>query len=192
MTEVVLGLQRTRALGASDCEDIGGGLLAQPVATLSSLAYVAAGWWLVLRYRTLPVEQRRVGSLYACLLMLCGVGSVAYHGPQSSLAGPLHDVPIVLLLGMAVLTPLVRLVRGRRVLGPGGTRHVMVLLGALLVGSGAAYLAGRTGGALCDPTSLVQAHALWHVGTAVALALWGTVLWPSSSGAGGRRDRVRG
>lgn len=37
---------------------------------------------------------------------------------------------------------------------------------------GTLNLLGRTSGPLCDPTSLVQLHGLWHVLTAVAFALW--------------------
>lgn len=43
--------------------------------------------------------------------------------------------------------------------------------GSLAVGL-AAYLAGRTGSRLCRPDSLLQAHALWHVCSAVAVAAW--------------------
>jgi len=49
----------------------------------------------------------------------------------------------------------------------------VVMLAALAVGA-AAYLAGRTGGPLCRPDSLLQPHALWHLLTAVAMAAWAT------------------
>jgi hypothetical protein len=44
-------------------------------------------------------------------------------------------------------------------------------LGALAVGAAANAL-GRSGGPLCDPDSLLQGHALWHLLTAAALAGW--------------------
>jgi hypothetical protein len=184
---VLVAVQDARPLGASDCETIGAGVLGQPAATLSSLAYLVAGAWLARHWRTLPGLQRSTGMVYAGLLMLCGVGSVVYHGPGGVLAGPLHDVPIVLLLGAVVAVPAGRWLRERRVVRPGTTRD-LALLAVLLLGSGAAYLAGRTGGPLCDPTSIVQGHALWHVGTAAALALWGALLWPVPAVDGRARE----
>ena len=41
--------RRRRRLGESDCEQIRTGLIAQPVNTLSSLAYVAGGGWVAAR-----------------------------------------------------------------------------------------------------------------------------------------------
>ncbi|MGH8948332.1 MAG: hypothetical protein ACRDXF_05675, partial [Acidimicrobiia bacterium] len=31
---------------------------------------------------------------------------------------------------------------------------------------------GATGGPLCDPGSLLQPHAVWHLGSALAVAWW--------------------
>jgi len=44
---------------------------------------------------------------------------------------------------------------------------------ALAVGAACWWL-GRTGGPLCDPDSLLQGHAAWHLLTAFALAAWGS------------------
>jgi hypothetical protein len=52
----------------------------------------------------------------------------------------------------------------------GGAGRV-VMLTALAVGV-IAYQAGRTGGLLCRPGSLLQPHALWHLLTATAMAAW--------------------
>jgi hypothetical protein len=81
--------------GDSDCEELGDGLLVQPVNSLSSFAYVAVGVAIV-------VVARRRNSLdatsatYALLLALVGVGSVAFHGPQPDGSRVMHDVPILL------------------------------------------------------------------------------------------------
>ena len=45
------------------------------------------------------------------------------------------------------------------------------MLAALAIGV-TAYLLGRTGAPLCRPDSLLQPHALWHLLTAVAMAVW--------------------
>jgi hypothetical protein len=56
----------------------------------------------------------------------------------------------------------------------GHGRAARVLMLAALAAGSAAYLAGRTGGPLCRPDSLLQPHALWHLLTAVAMAAWAT------------------
>lgn len=159
-----------------DCEMLGDGVLAQPVAALTSLAYVAAGAVLLWRWRTLTLPRRRWAMLYAGLLALVGVGSVVYHGPGGSLAGVLHDLPIVALLAQAVLVPVARAVRGRPVL-VGLSRHDLVTLGLVAVLAGAAYVLGRTGSPACDPEALLQLHGAWHIASAVALSLWGCLLY---------------
>lgn len=50
-------------------------------------------------------------------------------------------------------------------------------LGCLAVGV-LVFSLSRTGGPLCDPQSLLQGHAVWHVLTAAALALWAVTALP--------------
>jgi hypothetical protein len=164
------------ALGASDCEAIRAGLLAQPVAAVSSLGYVALGGALLAAWSDLPEGERRTAQTYAGLLMLVGVGSVAYHGPQGPGAQLLHDLPIGLVLVMAVGVPVSRRARGRTELHTASRRRVRSLVG-LTAGAGLAYLAGRTRAPSCRPDSMLQAHAVWHLASAGALAGWGTLLW---------------
>jgi hypothetical protein len=63
--------------------------------------------------------------------------------------------------------------RGIRTPGP----PLYAGLGCLLVG-GVVFSLSRTGGPLCDPESLLQGHAVWHVLTAAALALWAVTALP--------------
>ncbi len=57
--------------------------------------------------------------------------------------------------------------------GAGSGRLAAYRLAVGSAATGAAFnLLGRTGGPLCDPDSLLQGHALWHVLTAVALGAW--------------------
>ena len=165
-------------LGEADCEALGSGLVVQPVATGSSLAFIAAAivlgvlWWR--RGSGGPISW-----LYAGLLALVGVGSVAYHGPQTAGSELAHDVVIALLVALALLVPLVRRLRRRRMWGPAPHwLYVLVLISAAI--GLLAYWLGRTDSPVCDPDSLLQLHALWHVAMACALAGWGAVLWPPS------------
>ena len=66
--------------GGADCEALRDGLLAQPVNSLSSLAYVAAAIVLVRRQ-----PRHRVPAL---ALAAVGVGSFLYHGPMPDGAEP--------------------------------------------------------------------------------------------------------
>ena len=203
------------ALGAGDCERIGLGLLAQPVNTLSSLAYVAAGSWLVATARAPGGRARAALGLAA---LLAGAGSADFHGPAWPGARWLHDLGIVALLAGMTATD-VAVARGtapERALPAAGAgvaaggvllavapgagvplaagaalalavaetaawrrrpparrRWARLALAALLAGA-AVNLTGRTGGPLCDPDSLLQGHAAWHLLTAGAVAAWAT------------------
>lgn len=141
------------ALGASDCEALRDGLLGQPVNSLSSLAYVAAGAYVV----------RRAGPLGPALaLVAVGAGSVLYHGPMVPGAEAAHDGSIALLGG----TMLVAAWRRRAL--PLPPRLAVALVGAAVV----VNLLTRTGAPLCRPDAVLQGHAVWHVLTAVAAAGW--------------------
>lgn len=128
-------------------------MLSEPVNALSSLAYVAAGVWVW-----------RHDRLQGTALIAAGAGSVAYHGPGGSGARWLHDSTIVLLAGVAALAAR-RVWRGAQV-RPG----LASWAAALCVVGVPLQLFGRTGGPLCRPDSLLQAHAGWHIATAAALA----------------------
>lgn len=159
-------------LGASDCETIRAGRVAQPVSATSSLAFVLgagvlAGW---------GGTCARPARLYAATMAAVGVGSWWYHGPQGPGARVVHDGTIAALIGAAVAVPSARWVMGRPVLGRGGRRRAQA---AILLASvaGAAYAAGRTGSRTCRPGSPWQAHALWHVLAAASFTMWGAALW---------------
>lgn len=148
------------ALGASDCEALHAGLLGQPANSLSSLAYVAAGAYVLRR-------GGPVGPAFA--LAAVGVGSVAYHGPMPPGAEALHDGSIVALLAGAAT------VAWRRRMF---ARPPAVAVVALAAGI-AVDLLTRTGAPLCRPDALAQGHAGWHVLTALAAAAW-LARWPTS------------
>ncbi len=64
------------------------------------------------------------------------------------------------------------------------------MIGVLAVGA-VVFALSRTGGPLCDPSSLLQGHAGWHLATAVALGLWGvTALIPTRSPMAETQPRV--
>ncbi len=63
--------------------------------------------------------------------------------------------------------------RGLRRTGPA----LFAGLACLAVG-GLIFSLSRTGGPWCDPTSPLQGHAVWHVLTAAALALWAVSALP--------------
>ena len=171
-------LTQPTTLGDGDCEELRPGLLGQPVNTVSSLAYVGVGAWLASR-TVRGSAPSSVGVLvYAASTTLAGVGSVAYHGPQFPGAQTLHDLPILGIAGIGLGVPVARRARGRRAL-PGWSSRRGAALAATGAVAGAAYLAGSTGSRCCRSRSLLQWHGLWHLGTAVAMGIWGTVVWPA-------------
>ncbi|HXP13875.1 MAG TPA: hypothetical protein VN907_01030 [Actinomycetes bacterium] len=157
------------ALGAGDCERLHGGLVAQPVNTASALAYVAVGAWLV--GRGLREGPGRPLAVVGLAVVAAGVGSVDYHGPGSPAARLLHDGGLYAVVGLVAWHELARHLRAP---GAGWTRRRAAYRAALAAtAAGAAcWWLGRTASPWCDPDSLLQAHAAWHLLGAAALACW--------------------
>lgn len=161
------------AWGLSDCEQISGGWLAQPVNAVSSLAFVPAGAWVLSRARGLVGRRRWEMVGIGAALVANGVGSFAFHGPQPSWAEPAHDGPIVVVIALLAANE-AALVLERRA-GTARAEHPpRGRAGSVALGAGAAALVayglGRTGSPACRPESLWQWHAVWHGLIAVALA----------------------
>jgi hypothetical protein len=165
-------------LGSTDCERIRPGLIAQPVNTITSVAFVAAAGVTALRSRRRGTSFGVQEITYSGLLALVGVGSVAFHGPQPPGAKVLHDAPIAGLLALALATPLVRRARGRTSL-PGWSPRRGAVLAGVGAAAAAAYAAGRTSAPTCCPDCVVQFHGLWHVLAAVGFAAMDEVLYDS-------------
>src|SRR5690606_43658 len=82
------------ALGASDCEALRVGWLAQPANTVSSLAYVVAA---------AAVLWRGGPRVPAVALGIVGLGSVLYHGPMSPGAETVHGGSILAMLAVGAV-----------------------------------------------------------------------------------------
>jgi hypothetical protein len=171
-------------LGGSDCEQLVGGLLAQPVNALSSGAFVLAGGLAVAAAMRVTGRVRVLVAAFAVTLIGVGVGSVAYHGPQPPWAGAAHDGSVLLALVSAV-----PLVMHGRIWRTGVGRLTAALAAAALM----AYAAGRTGSPLCDPDSPAQPHALWHVLVAASASTlaWAAIHPPAAGSAGARQAEHR-
>ena len=143
----------------SDCERIRPGLIAQPVNTVSSLAYVVAGAVLASRARREggPLESRRLAV--AAAAVAAGLGSVLYHGPGGRWSKRAHDTALAAL----VLTQGIRRLGDRRPPRRGAA--------VLTATASALHAASRTGRPLCRPDALLQGHALWHVVSALAVVV---------------------
>jgi len=94
-------------LAGSDCERVGGGLLAQPVNTVSSAAFLVAGVWvLVLAVRA---SGRRVElAVFGIAVASNAAGGLLFHGLQSSGAGWVHDECILSVLLFIVVFDVAR------------------------------------------------------------------------------------
>ena len=147
-------------LGAGDCERLHDGLIAQPVNTASALAYVAVGAWLL--------GRRKVGL--GVVVTAAGVGSVDYHGVGSPAARLLHDGGLYAVAGYVAWHEVARRV-GRARLTP-VRRRAYLAAWALAAAGATCWWAGRTASPWCDPDSLLQPHAAWHLLSAAALAAW--------------------
>lgn len=113
-------------------------------------------------------------GLYAGTLVL--VGSIFAAAPDSSV------MVTGVLVGVVVIVEFATVRRTGR-LGPAPARVTRLYVGiaVALVVALALNLLGRTGGPLCDPDSVLQLHALWHVLTAVVFGLWSLVAFDTLS-----------
>lgn len=158
MIDVVL------ALGASDCEELRSGWLAQPANAVSSLGYVVAGVWLLGRYRRAGAQGELLAAGVA--LTAVGVGSVAYHGPQPGWARLAHETSVAGVILVFLAIGIGQLARGNAGAVVGAVKAAAPWMVPALV----VYTAGTTGAWLCYPTTLLQPHAVWHLLSATGLA----------------------
>jgi hypothetical protein len=178
---------------AADCEAITAGFLGQPVNALSTLGFVVAGVFVIAR----NPGRRWVGIA----LIATGIGSFLFHGPMPPGDEWAHDVTltglIVVVAGSGTRVERYTRLPALAVIGvvfalaptladPIGVALAVVAVVSILRGRdyaalppllllGAVAIFGRlgaTGGPLCDPESLLQAHGVWHLGAAVAVAWW--------------------
>ncbi len=134
-----------------DCELLRAGWPAQPINTVSAVAFLVAATWL----------WRRRARVPAAAVAAVGAGSAWFHSDPSGAASWAHDVALYALLALAAVYTW-RLIAAQR----------PPLLAAAILASGLAiWFVSRTGGALCRPDYPVQGHAVWHVMAAIAAAL---------------------
>ena len=95
-------------LGAAaiDCEQLRAGLLAQPANSLSSLAFLAAGFWIVVR--ALRHELNLDGLAVGFAAVAAGVGSVMFHGANEASAHWLHDTTLLVIFTLVAIRHLGR------------------------------------------------------------------------------------
>ena len=221
MTAMIGAAMFALRFGSTDCERFHPGLVAQPVNAWSSLAFLAAGLFILYGALRQP-EARKELVVFGVLVAANAVGSFVYHGPAFAWSHWAHDVPAVgiplfiaahdlglvrgwpvsrrlfvfgvllsmvgvvllflpgsgfalafLLVPAAGLGELAAYRAGYRPRPSDGwsawmaTWMMVVLTFALAVG---AFLLGRTASWLCNPDSVFQYHAVWHVLSALAAA----------------------
>ena len=109
MTLALLAAQ----IAESDCEAFHSGLLDQPVNAWTSLAMVAAS--LLIAY---DVKRRHLTSqalVFAAAIAFAGVGSVIFHGFPSEGGRWVHDVSLLMVLGIMAGVHVGRALRGQPV-----------------------------------------------------------------------------
>jgi hypothetical protein len=125
---VIIGLVLGR-IGETDCEELGGGFLVQPINALTSFAYVVVGLAIAVvasRRASRPVDS----YVYAACVAAVGLGSVAFHGPQPDGSRVMHDLPILITVILIALWDLRVLVPSFRAVLP--TFAVAAVLATLL------------------------------------------------------------
>lgn len=86
------------AIGESDCETIGSGILAQPANAVSSLSFAVFGIVVLFSMSGGEGPERSNRLIIGLLMIATGTGSVLFHGPQGPASHFLHDVTILLTM----------------------------------------------------------------------------------------------
>ncbi len=95
------------ALGATDCERLKTGLFAQPANTISSLAFLVAGVWIVLRGRRAPGHRVEL-TIFGVAVASNAAGGLLLHGLQGPWAGWVHDLSLLSVLLFIVIFDVAR------------------------------------------------------------------------------------
>ncbi|MCL1597813.1 MAG: hypothetical protein M3094_01415 [Actinomycetia bacterium] len=85
-------------MGGSDCESIGTGVFAQPINTVSSLAYTVIGVFVLGWAFAVSGRERTYRLVFGVLMGSTGIGSVLFHGPQIGTSQFTHDVTFLVTL----------------------------------------------------------------------------------------------
>ena len=88
-------------LALVDCERLRDGLLAQPANSLSSLAFVVAGMWILGRARRHVVNGDAIAV--GLVAVAVGIGSFAFHGFADAPSHWMHDTTLLVLLALVAV-----------------------------------------------------------------------------------------
>jgi hypothetical protein len=178
--------QADLALGGSDCEEWRAGLLHQPVNSLSSLAYLVAGVWVVTRRGT-DRTDRVAGAVFGGMVAGIGIGSLLYHGPQWPGSAVVHDAAIPSAVLFITVDGVARLW--------GWTIHRQLTVYAVVAGAACLLVvsmpvsSGTVTGLSAISAAVAEAVLVRHgyrVPARVALLLAGTLLAAGLAGLAGR------
>jgi hypothetical protein len=160
----------TLVLGLGDCERTHPGLVAQPVNTATSLAYVAVGAWLLAGNGRPGTWLRQRRTAYSLVVLAAGAGSVAYHGPGTSAGHWLHDLAVPAVAAFVVVDDLAALHRWPPGLAGVVWLRVLTACGAIL---------------LVRPSSATVLAAVCVLAAALAEGRLGSGQWPARRAAYG-------
>ena len=126
MLRVLLSQQ----LGGSDCELIRNGLLKQPVNSVTSVAFSAAGIAIAFAALRVDGDERSVRLVFGALLVATGIGSALFHGPQTAGSHFLHAMTFLTTLWFLVVVNLAGSRRWKRrdawIIVPAGAAAVAI------------------------------------------------------------------
>ena len=131
----------------------------QPAAAgfVHDISFLAMLWFLIIMNPASPYGVSRQAAWFALGGATVAASVIVIAGPSS--ANVLTGISIVALLASDVLM--------HRIGGINGRWYAAAVL--LFASSLVVNLLGRSGAATCDPESVIQFHALWHMLSAAAL-----------------------
>ncbi len=174
MRWVVLVLAR---IGESDCEEIGSGLLKQPVNAVTSLVFSGFGIAFLAAADRVEGAERTNRIVFGWLMIATGIGSFLFHGPQWPASHFAHDVSFLVSVWFLAVINLSEAgafpsIAGRS-LFIGGTALISILLvvfgGATNVITVAVLVALAAGDVMVHRRGGIRRG--WYVGAILALVI---------------------
>lgn len=131
-----------------------------PAGFVHDISFLAMLWFLILMNPASPYGVSRRAAWFALGVATVAASVILIAAPSST--NVLTGISIVALLASGVLM--------HRIGGINGRWYAVAVL--LFAGSLVVNLLGRSGAATCDPESIIQFHALWHILSAAALGAY--------------------
>ena len=153
------------------CEAARPGLIKEPANTFSNIGFIVAGLYMAWQmasgrfdaFKNSFTKQNFYAIFYSCVVIFLGPGSMAKHATKTGLGGFFGNAVFAFYLLLGIVFEFLNIyVRNLEHDYRWAYFSLASLIGAFFV-----WNLSRSDGGWCNPYSLFQGHAVWHLGDAL-------------------------